>query len=100
MHGSENFKSFSNGIGVDEVSIGQNISKIYEVRYDLSLPMYLAYLLSGYLRWQNAECCLFVVCLSIGCRHGPGRHNTKKNMASTLRISLVTFVLYTDGRVE
>jgi phenylalanine ammonia-lyase len=36
MHGSENFKSFPNGIGVDEVSIGQNISKIYEVRCDLS----------------------------------------------------------------
>ena len=32
MHGSENFKSFPNGIGMDEVSIGQNISKIYEVR--------------------------------------------------------------------
>lgn len=32
MHGSENFKSFPNGIGADEVSIGQNISKIYEVR--------------------------------------------------------------------
>jgi phenylalanine ammonia-lyase len=44
MHGSEIFtKSFPNGIGVDEVSIGQNISKIYEVRCDLSLPMYLAY---------------------------------------------------------
>ena len=36
MHGSENFKSFPNGIGADEVSIGQNISKIYEVRCDLS----------------------------------------------------------------
>ena len=36
MHGSENFKSFPNGIGTDEVSIGQNISKIYEVCFDLS----------------------------------------------------------------
>ena len=36
IHGSENYKSFPNGIGVDEVSIGQNISKIYEVRCDLS----------------------------------------------------------------
>ena len=37
MHGSENFKSFPNGIGVDEVSVGQNISKIYEVRCDLTI---------------------------------------------------------------
>jgi phenylalanine ammonia-lyase len=36
MHGSENLKSFPNGIGADEVSVGQNISKIYEVRCDLS----------------------------------------------------------------
>ena len=36
IHGSENYKSFPNGIGVDEVSIGQNISKIYEVRCDIS----------------------------------------------------------------
>ena len=33
MHGSENYELFPNGIGMDEVSIGQNISKIYEVRY-------------------------------------------------------------------
>jgi len=34
MHGSENFKSFPNGIGTDEVSVGQNISKIYEAICD------------------------------------------------------------------
>jgi phenylalanine ammonia-lyase len=34
MHGSENFKSFPNGIGADEVSVGQNISKIYETICD------------------------------------------------------------------
>ena len=54
MHGSENFKSFRNGIGADEVSIGQNISKIYEVCGDL-FQLLLTYLadpiLSGYLRW-------------------------------------------------
>ena len=32
MHGSENFRMFANGLGVDEPSIGQKISKIYEVR--------------------------------------------------------------------
>lgn len=31
MHGGENFRQFENGLGVDDVSIGQNISKIYEV---------------------------------------------------------------------
>jgi len=31
MHGSENYELFPNGIGVDEISVGQNISKIYEV---------------------------------------------------------------------
>lgn len=31
MHGSENFGFFKNGIGRDEVTIGQNISVIYEV---------------------------------------------------------------------
>lgn len=32
MHGAENHGHFVNGIGHDDVSIGQNISKIYEVR--------------------------------------------------------------------
>jgi len=31
MHGTENFSLFPNAIGVDEVSAGENISKIYEV---------------------------------------------------------------------
>lgn len=35
MHGAENHGHFVNGIGHDDVSIGQNISKIYEVGYDL-----------------------------------------------------------------
>jgi len=30
MHGSENHKLFPNGTGVDEVTVGQNISKIHE----------------------------------------------------------------------
>jgi len=34
MHGSENHGLFPNGIGMDEASIGQNISKIYEALRD------------------------------------------------------------------
>ncbi|RXW24998.1 hypothetical protein EST38_g852 [Candolleomyces aberdarensis] len=34
MHGTENFGHFKNGIGRDEVSIGQNISVIYEAIRD------------------------------------------------------------------
>jgi phenylalanine ammonia-lyase len=65
MHGSENFKSFPNGIGADEVSIGQNISKIYEVRFDLSylLPTYLTDLSFQAIcdgKMQNAVFSLFV----------------------------------------
>lgn len=33
MHGSENHARFVNGLGVDDVSIGQNISHIHEVRF-------------------------------------------------------------------
>jgi phenylalanine ammonia-lyase len=31
MHGSENLSNFANGLGVDDVTIGQNISRIFEV---------------------------------------------------------------------
>ncbi|CAA7259131.1 unnamed protein product [Cyclocybe aegerita] len=34
MHGGENYGKFVNGIGSDDVSIGQNISKIYEAIRD------------------------------------------------------------------
>ncbi|KAJ7587017.1 L-Aspartase-like protein [Mycena floridula] len=34
MHGMENFSGFANGLGSDEVSIGQNISTIYEAIRD------------------------------------------------------------------
>lgn len=37
MHGSENFSRFANGHGVDEQTLGQNISLIHEVRSILSL---------------------------------------------------------------
>ncbi|KAJ7096236.1 phenylalanine ammonia-lyase [Mycena epipterygia] len=34
MHGTENYTQFSNGLGVDDVTIGQNISVIYEAIRD------------------------------------------------------------------
>ncbi|KAJ7647247.1 L-Aspartase-like protein [Roridomyces roridus] len=34
MHGEENFNSFENGLGVDDVTLGQNISVIYEAIRD------------------------------------------------------------------
>lgn len=34
MHGSENYSHFANGLGVDDVSVGQNVSRIYEAIRD------------------------------------------------------------------
>ncbi|KAJ6625560.1 phenylalanine ammonia-lyase [Mycena sp. CBHHK59/15] len=34
MHGTENYSGFANGLGVDDVTIGQNISLIYEAIRD------------------------------------------------------------------
>ncbi|KAJ7178475.1 phenylalanine ammonia-lyase [Mycena crocata] len=34
MHGTENFNSFANGLGIDDVTVGQNISVIYEAIRD------------------------------------------------------------------
>ncbi|KAJ6499977.1 L-Aspartase-like protein, partial [Mycena vitilis] len=34
MHGAENFNSFANGLGVDDPTLGQNISTIYEAIRD------------------------------------------------------------------
>ncbi|KAJ7596029.1 L-Aspartase-like protein [Mycena floridula] len=34
MHGTENFSGFANGLGSDDVTIGQNVSKIYEAIRD------------------------------------------------------------------
>lgn len=48
MHGDENLAVFPNGIGVDNVSIGQNISKIYEVNFFLVLFLPLAFWLTGF----------------------------------------------------
>ena len=36
MHGSENYHRFVNGLGVDDVTVGQNVSLIHEVRFVLS----------------------------------------------------------------
>lgn len=35
MHGTENYSGFTNGLGTDDVTIGQNISTIYEVSFRL-----------------------------------------------------------------
>lgn len=35
MHGSENYHHFMNGLGVEDVTIGQNVSLIHEVRAGL-----------------------------------------------------------------
>lgn len=32
MHGSENYNRFANGLGIEDVTIGQNVSLIHEVR--------------------------------------------------------------------
>jgi phenylalanine ammonia-lyase len=57
MHGNENLSGFKNGLGVEDVSIGQNVSKIYEVRISIfftkSAGLYDRFLLFlGYERWK------------------------------------------------
>ena len=42
MHGSENYHRFANGLGVEDVTIGQNVSLIHEVR---SVLLYLLFIL-------------------------------------------------------
>ena len=42
MHGDENFAQFPNGLGIDNVSIGQNISKVYEVGFPNSFDISLS----------------------------------------------------------
>lgn len=33
MHGSENYNKFANGLGVEEVTVGENVSLIHEVKF-------------------------------------------------------------------
>ncbi|KAJ7497379.1 L-Aspartase-like protein [Mycena latifolia] len=42
MHGAENYAHFSNGLGVDDVTIGQNISVIYEAIRDGEMQKIIA----------------------------------------------------------
>ncbi|KAJ7901922.1 L-Aspartase-like protein [Mycena olivaceomarginata] len=44
MHGAENFNSFANGLGVDDETIGQNISKICEAIGDGQMQSILVHL--------------------------------------------------------
>ena len=114
MHGSENHGLFSNGIGMDEVSIGQNISKIYEVRYDR--PYFQCTFLTFCFRPYAMVICrtLSFRCLFEGVSHCRHRYiyHTKKDMASKLCISLGTSgsctgvdmlyvkIYYKDGRIK
>lgn len=56
MHGSENYHQFVNGLGVDDVTIGENISLIHEVRLSLFYSHGLSFLSCsvGYPRWQTS----------------------------------------------
>ena len=59
MHGSENYHRFVNGLGVDDVTIGQNISLIHEVRivYVIFYSSFNSYPWSaGYSRWETSAC--------------------------------------------
>lgn len=58
MHGAENYNRFMHGLGVDEVTVGQNVSLIHEVRdlLDLVPPSHLN-ANTGYARWSNAIRC-------------------------------------------
>jgi phenylalanine ammonia-lyase len=55
MHGSENASMFSNGLGVDDVTIGQNVSLIQEVRQLVySTPRRLKPINHpGHSRWED-----------------------------------------------
>ena len=48
MHGSENYTSFKNGLGVDDVTIGQNVSFIHEAIRDGKLQSIIVNLFSWY----------------------------------------------------
>lgn len=68
MHGYENYTGFASGLCVDELSIGENISIIYEVRCPFPFVddhLFLTFL-SGHSRWKDAKCrCFFVRCLDL-----------------------------------
>jgi phenylalanine ammonia-lyase len=59
MHGFENFTRCSNGLGEEDVAIGQNVSLIYEARY-IRFYMYgcasSRFSFTGYSRWKDASC--------------------------------------------
>jgi hypothetical protein len=65
MHGSENYARFVNGLGVEDVSIGENISRIHEV----SKLMHGFYcnnnMSAGHTRWKDAIHRCIVICLNI-----------------------------------
>ena len=65
MHGSENESVFANGLGVEDVTIGQNVALIHEVRDTILVEMRESsqfYL--GNARRQNASYCREPLCMS------------------------------------
>lgn len=56
MHGSENYSRFAKGLGVEDVTIGQNVSLIHEVSAPSSCPPYpyAHHLCPGYPGRQDA----------------------------------------------
>ena len=58
MHGFDNFTRFSNGLGEEDVTIGQNVSLIYEARYFRFHTYGYAssrFSFTGYSRWKDAS---------------------------------------------
>lgn len=58
MHGSENYNQFANGLGVEDVTIGQNVSLIHEVR-NSSYTWFASELTEcfvGHPGWETATC--------------------------------------------
>lgn len=65
MHGSENECVFANGLGVEDVTIGQNVALIHEVRDIILVEMReSSQLYLGNARWQNASCGRKPLCMS------------------------------------
>jgi phenylalanine ammonia-lyase len=64
MHGSENYTRFVNGLGVEDVTIGQNISLIHEVCW----PLVCFHLLTSHFRLSGMARCkkLLLICFAEG----------------------------------
>lgn len=67
MHGTQNFGPISNGIAEDDISVGENISKIYEVRQSVLRSSTFEFLMNLVRPFATAACkrlcfpCLFEI---------------------------------------